>query len=79
MTPKAKIYKGKKISVVNVHGEKHLFISGEHIPTKAAGKGDAYWSAHFPYQEFDNLHDLGKAIVDYRAMDERKTGRQRKS
>lgn len=72
MAQKVTIYKGKKISVVDVHGRRHLFIEGEHIPTKAARKAGPYWSVHQPYQEFSTLHDLGKAIVDYRALDKKK-------
>jgi len=72
MASKMIAYKKRKVSVVDVHGRKHLFIDGEHIPVTAIAKSGRYWSIHLPYKQFSNLHDLGKAIVDYRAMDEKK-------
>ncbi len=72
MANKMVTYKRKKVSVVEVHGRKHLFINGEHIPVTAARKSGPYWSTHLPYQKFPSLHNLGKAIVDYRAMDQKK-------
>ncbi len=65
-------YKQKKISVVDIHGKKHLFIEGEHIPLSPTNKAGRHRSLHLPYQEFSSLHELGKAIVDYRAMDKKK-------
>lgn len=72
MANKMITYRKKKVSVIDVHGRKHLFIDGEHIPVTAVAKARRYWSTHLPYQQFSTLHDLGKAIVEYRAMDEKK-------
>jgi hypothetical protein len=64
-------YKGHRIGVVDVHGKKHLFIEGEHIPATATQKDRRYISPHLPYQSFDTLRELGKAIVEYRSMDQK--------
>lgn len=65
----ATTHKGKNIKVTTVEGTQHLFINDEHIPVSTSRTG-RYWSTHLPYQEFDDLHKLGKAIVDYRNLDE---------
>ncbi len=65
-------YKNNRIGVVDVHGQRHLFIEGEHIPAVATGKDRQFISPHLPYQKFATLQDLGKAIVEYRGMDQRK-------
>jgi hypothetical protein len=65
-------YKRKRISVVEIHGQQHLFIEGEHIPATQAKKSGPYISPHLPYQTFENLHELGKAVVEYRHMDKKK-------
>ena len=72
MPTKTISYLKRKVGVADVHGRKHLFIDGEFIPTQQDKKGGPYISNHLPYQSFANLHDLGKAIVDYRALDEKK-------
>lgn len=66
------VYKKAKVRVVDVHDQKHLFINGEHIPVTADQQTGPYWSAHLPYQKFNTLHDLAKAIVDYRNLDKKK-------
>jgi hypothetical protein len=66
------VYKKHKVRVVDVHDQQHLFINGEHIPVTAARPEGRYWSAHLPYQKFNSLHDLAKAIVDYRNLDKKK-------
>lgn len=65
-------YKNHRIGIVNVHGQNHLFIEGEHIPAEAAKKNQDFISPHLPYQKFKTLQDLGKAIVEYREMDQKK-------
>jgi hypothetical protein len=65
------VYKKHKVRVVEVHDQKHLFINGEHIPVTADPQGGRYRSAHLPYQKFSSLHDLAKAIVDYRNLDKK--------
>ena len=69
MAQKAGRYKGKQIKVLEVQGASHLFIDDEHIRAKARKPKGPYWSKHMPYLEFQTLHDLGRAIVDYRALD----------
>lgn len=72
MPTKTIIHKKKKVTVTEVHNKKHLFINDEYIPVKAIKKSGPYLSLHLPYQKFSTLHELGKAIVDYRATDEKK-------
>jgi len=72
VTKKSISYKGKRISVVEVQGAKQLFLDSEHIPVKVRGRSGPYWSRHLPYVEFPTLEQLGRAIVDYRALDEKK-------
>ncbi len=71
-------YRGKRISVVDVHGSRHLFIDGEHIRTESRGRSGRYWSKHLPYREFATLRELAQAIVDYRALDEAKQPRPKR-
>ncbi len=66
------VYRKQKVRVVDVHDQKHLFIDGEHIPVKSDQQAGRYWSAQLPYQKFSSLHDLAKAIVDYRNLDKKK-------
>lgn len=72
MAIKSLLYNKHRIGVVNVHGQKHLFIEGEHIPAVPTNKNQDYVSPHLPYQKFRTLEDLGKAIVDYRDLDQKK-------
>lgn len=65
-------YMKHSIGVVTVHGQNHLFIDGEHIPSVATAKNGGYISPHLPYQKFQKLQDLGKAVVEYRDMDQKK-------
>ena len=65
-------YKNHRIGVVDIHGQSHLFIEGEHIPAVATRKNKGFVSPHLPYQKFETLQDLGKAIVEYREMDQKK-------
>lgn len=64
-------YKKQRISVVNVHGQDHLFVEGEHIAAKPTKKNANYISPHLPYQTFPSLQELGKAVVEYRGMDKK--------
>lgn len=77
MAIKSLRHKNHRIGVVNVHGQDHLFVEGEYIPAVATKKNQDYISPHLPYQKFSTLQDLGKAIVDYREMDQkRKRGKK---
>ena len=71
-------YKNHRIGVVTVHGQNHLFIEGEHIPAVATAKNKDYISPHLPYQAFPTLQDLGKAVVEYRDMDQKKKKKAKK-
>ncbi len=71
-------YRGKRISVVEVHGSRHLFINDEHIPTTSRGRSGPYWSKHVPYRGFATLRELAQAIVDYRALDESRSPRPKR-
>ena len=75
MTTKNLRYKNNRIGVVNIHGQSHLFIEGEHIPAVATQKNKGFVSPHLPYQKFETLPDLGKAIIEYREMDRKKKKR----
>jgi len=72
MALKNLVYKKRRIGVVDVHGQKHLFIDGEHVPATPPKKKLGYISPHLPYQSFATLQDLGKAVVEYRSMDEKR-------
>ena len=71
-------YKNHRIGVVTIHGQSHLFIEGEHIPAVATKKNQDFVSPHLPYQKFQTLPDLGKAIVEYRGMDQKKAKKKGK-
>lgn len=74
MSNKGLRYKRKRISVVKIHGRDHLFIEEECIPVSQMKKRGPYTSPLLPYQTFKSLHDLAKAVIDYRATGLGKNG-----
>jgi len=49
----------------NEPGEAHgLYVDGQFVPTErhAAGR---YWTHRLPYQDFESLTDLGRALIDH--------------
>jgi hypothetical protein len=49
----------------NEPGDAHgLFIDGQYIATERHSSG-RFWTHRLPYQDFESLADLGKALIDH--------------
>ena len=44
-----------------------LYVDGMFIPTRREPSG-RFWTHRLPYDQFDSLTDLGKALVDYQEV-----------
>lgn len=61
------VEKGGGASLAEPGEASGLYIDGDFVPTVRRSSG-GFWTHRLPYEEFDSLADLGKALVDYQEI-----------